>query len=102
VRESVAQPTEFTVPVARQQQIGVTYATIEKRPFTHAIRAVGVVAYDKQRIGIMSAALKVTCKSSSYSRAVSWSRRKAPILTIYSPDLLTHAKRVRGRAQDAR
>src|SRR5439155_14014625 len=49
VRESVAQPTEFTVPVARQQQIGVTYATIEKRPFTRAIRAVGVVAYDNQR-----------------------------------------------------
>jgi len=36
----------------------------------------------------MSAALKVTCKSSSYSRAVSC-REGAPILTIYSPDLLT-------------
>jgi len=27
------QPTEFTVAVERQQQIGVTYGTIEKRPF---------------------------------------------------------------------
>src|SRR5438093_1460776 len=26
------RPTEFTVPVARQQQIGVTYATIENKP----------------------------------------------------------------------
>src|SRR5881396_601156 len=43
------QPTEFTVSVERQQQIGVTYATIEMRPFTHSIRAVGAVAYDKQR-----------------------------------------------------
>src|SRR5712691_9258321 len=43
------QPTEFTVSVERQQQIGVTYATIEKRPFTHSIRAVGMVAYDKKR-----------------------------------------------------
>src|SRR5881396_3620836 len=49
VRESVTQPAEFTVPVERQQQIGVTYATIKKRSFTHAIRAVGIVAYDKQR-----------------------------------------------------
>src|SRR5262245_54817660 len=43
------KPTEFTVAVERQQQIGVTYGTIAKRPFTNAIRAVGVVAYDKQR-----------------------------------------------------
>src|SRR6266545_3452671 len=43
------KPSEFSVPVERQQQIGVTYATIEKRPFTHSIRAVGMVAYDKQR-----------------------------------------------------
>src|SRR5260221_10610165 len=28
------QPTEFTVPVQRQQQIGVTYGEITKRPFT--------------------------------------------------------------------
>src|SRR5947208_16365124 len=30
-------PTSFTVPVERQQQIGVTYASIEKRPFKLAI-----------------------------------------------------------------
>src|SRR5207244_1110913 len=28
-------PTEFTIPVERQQQIGVTYGTVEKRPFKH-------------------------------------------------------------------
>jgi len=43
------QPTEFTVSVERQQQFGVTYATIEKRHLTHSMRAVGMVAYDKQR-----------------------------------------------------
>src|SRR5712691_3547443 len=35
------KPTEFTVAVERQQQIGVTYATIEKRPFQHSVRVVG-------------------------------------------------------------
>src|SRR5665213_497815 len=43
------KPSEFTVPVERQQQIGVTFATIEKRPFIHTVRAVGMVTYDKER-----------------------------------------------------
>ena len=42
-------PTEFTVAVQRQQQIGVTYAAIEKHPLALTVRAVGTVAYDKQR-----------------------------------------------------
>jgi len=49
------QPTEFTVAVERQQQIGVTYGTIEKRPFQHSVRAVGMVAYDKHGIGLRHA-----------------------------------------------
>ncbi len=89
VRESVAQPTEFTVPVARQQQIGVTYATIEKRPFTHAIRAVGVVAYDKQRHwDYVSRIEGYVQKLFVFSRG-ELVEKDAPILTIYSPDLLT-------------
>src|SRR5689334_10564533 len=43
------KPTEFTVASERQQQIGVTYATVERQPFRQTIRAVGTVAYDKQR-----------------------------------------------------
>src|SRR5579862_1642168 len=43
------KPDEFTVPLRRQQQIGVTYATLGKRPFWHTVRAVGVVAYDEKR-----------------------------------------------------
>ena len=89
MRESVAQPTEFTVPVARQQQIGVTYATIEKRPFTHAIRAVGVVAYDKQRHwDYVSRIEGYVQKLFVFSRG-ELLEKDAPILTIYSPDLLT-------------
>src|SRR2546422_467614 len=89
VRESVAQPTEFTVPVSRQQQIGVTYARIEKRQFTHAIRAVGVVAYDKQRHwDYVSRIEGYVQKLFVFSRG-ELIEKDAPILTIYSPDLLT-------------
>jgi hypothetical protein len=37
------EPNEFIVPIARQQQIGVTYATVERRPLHHTIRAIGTV-----------------------------------------------------------
>src|ERR1051326_4998696 len=42
-------PGEFTVPVQRRQQIGVTYANVTNHPFALTVRAVGTVAYDKQR-----------------------------------------------------
>jgi membrane fusion protein, copper/silver efflux system len=38
------QPHEFTIPVDRQQLIGVTYTAAEIKPLRRTIRAVGVVA----------------------------------------------------------
>src|SRR5437763_16569996 len=37
---------EFVVPVERQQQIGVTYATVERKALQKQIRAVGSVEPD--------------------------------------------------------
>jgi Cu(I)/Ag(I) efflux system membrane fusion protein len=37
------KPHEFTVPLDRQQMIGVTYATAETRPLRRTLRAVGMV-----------------------------------------------------------
>ena len=83
------KPTEFTVAVERQQQIGVTYAAIEKRPFSHSVRAFGVVAYDKQRHWDYVARVEGYVKKLFvFSRGESI-EKDAPILTIYSPDLLT-------------
>ena len=82
-------PGEFTVPVGRQQQIGVTYATIERQPFRHTVRAVGMVAYDKQRHWDY-----VTRVEGYVQKLFVFSRgelveKNAPLLTLYSPDLLT-------------
>src|SRR6266446_1056404 len=44
-----AQTREFVVPVERQQQIGVTYARVERKPLRHTIRSVGMVVPDKGR-----------------------------------------------------
>ncbi|HEY5229016.1 MAG TPA: efflux RND transporter periplasmic adaptor subunit [Opitutaceae bacterium] len=38
------EPREFTIPVDRQQLIGVTYAAAETRPLRRTIRATGLVA----------------------------------------------------------
>ena len=89
VRESVAQPAEFTVPVERQQQIGVTYATIEKRSFTHTIRAVGTAAYDKQRHWDYVTRVEGYVKELFVFSRGELVEKDAPILRIYSPDLLT-------------
>src|SRR5205085_12555653 len=46
---SGATSHEFVVPVERQQQIGVTYATVMRAPLHHTIRAVGMVEPDLQK-----------------------------------------------------
>ena len=83
------KPGEFTVAVERQQQIGVTYGTIEKRPFTHSVRAVGMVAYDKQRHWDYVTRVEGYVKNLSVFSRGELVEKDAPILTIYSPDLLT-------------
>jgi Cu(I)/Ag(I) efflux system membrane fusion protein len=82
-------PSEFTVPVARQQQIGVTYATIEKQPFLLTIRAVGTVAYDKRRHWDYVARVEGYVKELSVFSRGELVEKGAPLLTIYSPELLT-------------
>src|SRR5947207_14171955 len=46
---------EFVVPVERQQQIGVTYATVTHPPLHHTIRAVGAVEAALQQHRAVSA-----------------------------------------------
>jgi membrane fusion protein, copper/silver efflux system len=82
-------PSDFTVPVERQQQIGVTYANVEKRPFSLTIRAVGTVAYDRQhRWDYVSRVDGYVQKLFVFSRGEPV-EKDAPLLTLYSPDLLT-------------
>src|SRR5579863_3139097 len=83
------KPVEFIVPVERQQQIGVTYAAIEKRPFTFSVRVAGMVAYDKQRHWDYVARVDGYVKELFVFSRGELVEKDAPLLTIYSPDLLT-------------
>jgi membrane fusion protein, copper/silver efflux system len=85
-RES-GKSTEFTVPVERQQQIGVTYAAVIKRPIELSIRSVGTLEPDTSkmfdyvaRVDGYVQELKVNSPGQQVSQG-------QPLITIYSPDL---------------
>ena len=84
-----AELNQFTVPVERQQQIGVTYAEARRQALFHTIRSVGSIVPDKglrwayvARVEGYVQKLEVTSPGELVEKA-------APLLTIYSPDLLT-------------
>jgi Cu(I)/Ag(I) efflux system membrane fusion protein len=83
------KPGVFTVPIERQQQIGVTYGAVEKRPFTHTVRVVGTVAEDKQRRWEYVARVEGYVSKLFVFSPGEVVEKDAPLLTIYSPDLLT-------------
>ena len=85
------KPDEFTVPLTRLQQIGVTYATLGKRPFWHTIRAVGVVAYDEQRHWGYVARVDGYVKQLFVFSRGEWVE-KAPLAHDLQPGLVDHAK----------
>jgi Cu(I)/Ag(I) efflux system membrane fusion protein len=82
-------PSEFRVPMERQQQIGVTYARVETKPLHHTIRAVGRVAPDTQRLW------RVVARAGGYVQELGVSapgdvvKKGQVLLTLYSPELLT-------------
>jgi membrane fusion protein, copper/silver efflux system len=83
------KPSEFRVPVERQQQIGVTYATVEMKPLHHTIRAAGKVAPDTQRVW------RVVARAGGYVQELGVSapgevvKKGQVLMTLYSPELLT-------------
>src|SRR5205814_5374063 len=87
--QAAEAPGDFMVPVARQQQIGVTYATVEKKPLRHTIRTVGLVAYDKQRRWDYVSRVEGYVQKLEISTRGERVEKDQPLLTIYSPDLLT-------------
>ncbi|MFN2622453.1 MAG: efflux RND transporter periplasmic adaptor subunit [Chthoniobacterales bacterium] len=82
-------PREFVVPVERQQQIGVTYATVETKPLIHTIRAAGRVVPETQRVW------RVVSRTAAYVQELGVSapgeavKKNQVLMKLYSPELLT-------------
>src|SRR5437868_5459611 len=83
------QTSEFVVPVERQQQIGVTYATVERKPLRHTIRSVGMVVPDKGRNWQFVSRVDGYVQKLDVKSPGEIVEKDAPLLSIYSPDLLT-------------
>ena len=80
---------EFVVPVERQQQIGVTYATVQRKPLFHTIRAVGLIVPDKGRNWQFVSRVDGYVQKLQVTTPGELVEKNAPLLSIYSPDLLT-------------
>jgi Cu(I)/Ag(I) efflux system membrane fusion protein len=80
---------EFTVPLERQQQIGVTYATAKRKPLRHSIRAVGMVVPDKTRNWQFVSRVDGYIQKLYVTAPGEFVEKDSPLLSIYSPDLFT-------------
>ena len=81
-------PSQFTIAVARQQEIGVTYGEVTKRHMQHSIRAIGTVTYDKKRHWDYVARVDGYVKDLFVFSRGAVVEKDAPLLTVYSPDFL--------------
>jgi membrane fusion protein, copper/silver efflux system len=83
------KPSEFVVPVERQQQIGVRYAKVERKPLSHRIRAVGLIVPDKTRNWQFVSRVDGYIQKLYVTAPGELVDKNAALLSIYSPDLLT-------------
>ncbi len=87
---SAAQsPGEFVVPIERQQQIGVTFASVERQPLHHSIRAVGMVEPDLQRRWAFVARVDGYVEQAFVTSPGELVEKDAPLMSLYSPELLS-------------
>jgi RND family efflux transporter MFP subunit len=101
---------EFVVPVERQQQIGVRYAKVERKPLSHTIRAVGLIVPDKTRNWQFVSRVDGYIQKLDVTAPGELVDKNAALLSIYSPDLLTSERefvellrmRDQARSKDAR
>jgi len=101
---------EFVVPLERQQQIGVRYAKVEHKPLRHTIRAVGLIVPDKTRNWQFVSRVDGYVQKLDVTGPGELVEKDAPLLSIYSPDLLTSERefiellrmRAQAKSKDAR
>lgn len=81
------KPQEFSVPVERQQQIGVTYTSAQKRPIQFSIRSIGTLQPDQAHIFQYVARVDGYLQELKVSSPGEPVTKGQPLLTLYSPDV---------------
>jgi len=82
------QPREFTIPLDRQQLIGVTYATAEVRPLRRTLRAVGLVAATTAKHWDYVARVDGYVHDLFVGAPGDKVEKGQPLMDLYSPDLV--------------
>src|SRR5260370_39500473 len=77
------------VAVPRQQQIGVTYAVATNKALQLSVRTVGIVAFDRVRHWDIVTRVDGYVDKLFVSSKGELIEKAQPMVTIYSPDLLT-------------
>jgi len=86
--EEVAPGTVQITP-DRQQLIGVKFGTVEMKPLEKLIRTVGRIDYDEKRIGTVSLKIGGWIEDLYVDFTGRFVRKGEPLLTIYSPELVS-------------
>ena len=90
------------IPLERRQQIGVTTAKVEKRAIGGTIETNGSVAEDEARVHSVNAKFAGTIERLLADRTGQPVRRGQPLLTIYSPDLVSTERELLLAVENAR
>jgi membrane fusion protein, copper/silver efflux system len=87
-RTAADQPHEFTIPLDRQQMIGVTYATVETRPLRRTVRAAGLVATTTARHWDYVARVDGYVHNLNVAAPGDPVEKGQVLMDLYSPDLV--------------
>ena len=80
---------DVTIDPRRQQLIGVRTAPVTREPMQHALRTVGVVRYDETSLADVNLRLEGWIRDLYVDYTGQPIQKGQPLLTLYSPDLLT-------------
>jgi membrane fusion protein, copper/silver efflux system len=82
------EPHEFTIPVDRQQMIGVTYALAEMKPLQRTLRAVGLVATTTAKHWDYVARVDGYVHNLNVAAPGDRVKKGQVLMDLYSPDLV--------------
>ena len=88
VMEEASEQAAVMVTPVRQQLIGVKTAVVGKQQLETAIRAVGKVDYDEQRIAHVNLRISGWVEDLFVDYTGQLVRKRQPLFTLYSPDLV--------------
>ena len=80
--------TAITVPASQQRDLGITFGTVDVRPLVAETRATGVVTFDERRLAQVAPKFGGFVERLYVNATGQPVSRGAPLLDIYSPDVL--------------